>query len=50
HLVARLVRAVPVDLLAAPAGQLAALREPQWELPEHVDGLGPLDAMLGWGA
>ncbi|NUR26376.1 MAG: sigma 54-interacting transcriptional regulator, partial [Catenulispora sp.] len=37
HLVARLVRTVPVDLLAAPAGQLAALREPQWELPEHVD-------------
>ncbi|GAA1981803.1 sigma 54-interacting transcriptional regulator [Catenulispora subtropica] len=50
HLIARLIRTVPVDLLAAPAMQLAALRQPEWEPPAHLDGLGPLDAMLVWGA
>ncbi|GAA2024550.1 MoxR family ATPase [Catenulispora yoronensis] len=46
YLVARLAARVPVDLLAAPAGQLAALRRPEWELSEHMDGLGALEAML----
>ncbi|MEY9910595.1 MoxR-like ATPase [Catenulispora sp. MAP12-49] len=48
-LVARLCATVPVDLLAAPAMQLAALRDPVWELPAQLDGLGALDALLGWG-
>ena len=48
-LVARLAATVPVDLLAAPAMQLAALREPEWELPEQLDGLGALEALLVWG-
>jgi hypothetical protein len=43
-----LVATVPVDLLAAPAMQLAALRQPEWEPPAHLDELGPLDAMLAW--
>jgi hypothetical protein len=48
-LVARLVATVPVDLLAAPAVQLAVLRAPEWELPEQLDRLGALQAMLAWG-
>ena len=48
-LIARLAATVPVDLLAAPAMQLAALREPGWELPAQMDGLGALDALLAWG-
>jgi MoxR-like ATPase len=48
-LIARLVAVVPVDLLAAPAMQLAALREPTWELPAELDELGALEALLGWG-
>ncbi|MEY9935021.1 MoxR-like ATPase [Catenulispora sp. GP43] len=47
-LVARLCATVPVDLLAAPAMQLAALRDPAWELPAQLDGLGALDALLRW--
>ena len=48
-LIARLAATVPVDLLAAPAMQLAALREPAWELPAQLDGLGALEALLVWG-
>jgi hypothetical protein len=48
-LVARLAATVPVDLLAAPAMQLAALRDPVWELPSQLDGLGALEALLVWG-
>jgi hypothetical protein len=29
--------------------QLAALREPTWELPAELDELGALEALLGWG-
>lgn len=47
-LLARLVTQVPVDLLAAPAMQLAALREPHWDLPDQLDGLAALEALLGW--
>lgn len=47
-LVARLATVVPVDLLAAPAMQLAALREPVWELPAELDELGALEALLVW--
>lgn len=50
HLMARLAITVPVDLLAAPAMQLAALRHPEWELPGHLDGLGELEALLAWDA
>ncbi|WP_369125333.1 GNAT family N-acetyltransferase [Catenulispora pinisilvae] len=45
-LIARLAKTVPVDLLAAPAMQLAALREPHWELPAQLDGLAALEALL----
>ena len=48
-LVARLAATVPADLLAAPAVQLAVLRAPEWELPEQLDRLGALQAMLAWG-
>lgn len=47
-LIARLAATVPVDLLAAPAMQLASLREPAWELPAQLDGLGALEAFLVW--
>jgi hypothetical protein len=50
HLMARLAISVPVDLLAAPAMQLAALRHPGWELPDHLDGLRELEALLAWDA
>ncbi|MBW8803075.1 MAG: AAA family ATPase, partial [Catenulisporales bacterium] len=49
QLMARLAATVPVDLLAAPAMQLAALRRPEWELPKQLDGLTALEAMLAWG-
>lgn len=49
RLVARLAVTVPVDLLAAPAMQLAALRRPEWELPEQLDNLRGLEAMMAWG-
>ncbi|MBW8802795.1 MAG: sigma 54-interacting transcriptional regulator, partial [Catenulisporales bacterium] len=45
QLMARLAATVPVDLLAAPAMQLAALRRPEWELPKQLDGLTALEAM-----
>jgi hypothetical protein len=48
-LMARLAATVPVDLLAAPAMQLAALRDPEWEPPQELDGLGALEALLVWG-
>ena len=48
-LIARLAATVPVDLLAAPAMQLATLRDPAWELPSQLDGLAALEALLVWG-
>ncbi|WP_370349498.1 sigma 54-interacting transcriptional regulator [Catenulispora sp. EB89] len=47
-LIARLAATVPVDLLAAPAMQLATLREPAWDLPAQLDGLTALEALLAW--
>jgi len=48
EVLARLADAVPVDLLAAPAVQLAALRDPTWPLPAQLDRLGPLEKLLAW--
>jgi hypothetical protein len=47
-LVARLADAVPVDLLAAPAVELAALRDPGWPLPAQFDRLSALEELLAW--
>lgn len=46
--VARLADAVPADLLAAPAMQLAALRDPAWPPPAQLDRLGALEKLLAW--
>jgi MoxR-like ATPase len=46
--VARLAGAVPVDLLAAPAMELAALRDPTWPPPAELDRLGALEELLAW--
>jgi MoxR-like ATPase len=46
--VARLAAAVPVDLLVAPAMELAALRDPLWPAPAHLDRLGALEEVLAW--
>jgi hypothetical protein len=45
---ARLAEAVPVDLLAAPAMQLAALRDPAWPPPAQLDELAALEDLLAW--
>jgi len=47
-LTARLAETVPVDLLAAPAMDLAALRDPSWPPPAQLDRLGALEELLGW--
>lgn len=46
--VARLAEAVPVDLLASPAMELATLRDPAWPLPAQLDRLGALEELLAW--
>ncbi len=46
--IARLADAVPVDLLAAPAMRLAALREPAWPPPAQLDRLKALEELLAW--
>jgi hypothetical protein len=50
EVVARLAELVPVDLLAAPAMELAGLREPGWPLPATLDRLGSLREVLEWSA
>lgn len=47
-LVARLADAVPVDLLAAPAMELAGLRDPAWPPPAALDRLQVLEELLAW--
>jgi hypothetical protein len=49
ELVARLIESVPVDLLAAQAMDLAALRDPDWAPPAQLDRLGALGDLLTWG-
>jgi AAA domain (dynein-related subfamily) len=48
ELVARLIESVPVDLLAAQAMDLAALRDPDWAPPAQLDRLGALGELLKW--
>jgi hypothetical protein len=43
---ATMAAAHPVDLLVAPAMDLAALRQPEWELPPDLDDLGPVLDLL----
>ncbi|WP_034269679.1 AAA family ATPase [Actinospica robiniae] len=47
-LVARLAELVPIDLLVAPAMQLADLRDPLWAAPEQLDRLSALGEVLAW--
>jgi MoxR-like ATPase len=46
--VARLAGTVPADLLATPAMELAALRDPTWPPPAQLDRLGALERLLAW--
>lgn len=48
RLVARLAQDAPADLLAGPATELAALRDPVWPLPDSLDRLGALTELLAW--
>ena len=45
---ARWCPGVPADLLAAAAGGLAQLRDPDWPAPEELDRLGDLADLLEW--
>lgn len=47
-ILARWCAAVPADLLAAAAGGLAELRDPNWPPPQELDRLGDLADILEW--